>query len=150
MHCKILLATNFAYFYGYKNDVLSDILLATFHKFIKLRLRLVHVKAFPENISFSGNAIFRKGKCIQVFGCVGICFTENQFRCLVCTNILRTNVIKFTTPTFPNIILQQHNNILHRKVVPSQQNHNTKFYTVIPLNIHEHSLNKKWITKKIK
>ena len=42
---------------------------------------------------------------------------------------------------------QQH---LHRTVVPSQQNHNTKFYTLIPLNIHEHSLNKKWIIKKIK
>ena len=26
------------------------------------RLRLVRVKVFPENILFSGNAIFRKGK----------------------------------------------------------------------------------------
>ena len=56
---------------------------------LSLRLRLVRVKAFSENISFSGNAIFWKGKCIQVFGCVGIHFTENQFRCLVRTNILR-------------------------------------------------------------
>ena len=60
------------------------------------RVRLVRVKAFPKNISFSGNAIFRKGKCIQVFGCVGICFTENQFQCLVRTNILRkmTSVLR--------------------------------------------------------
>ena len=60
------------------------------------RLRLVRVKVFSENISFSGNAILRKGKCIQVFGCVGICFTENQFQCLVRTNILRkmTSVLR--------------------------------------------------------
>ena len=60
------------------------------------RLRLVRVKVFSENISFSRNAIFRKGKCIQVFGCVGICFTENQFQCLVRTNILRkmTSVLR--------------------------------------------------------
>ena len=57
-------------------------------KYVSIRLRLVRVKAFLENISFSENAIFRKGKCIQVFGCVGIRFTENQFRCLVRTNIL--------------------------------------------------------------
>ena len=58
-------------------------------KYVSIRLRLVRVKAFPENISFSENAIFRKGKCIQVFGCVGIRFAENQFRCLVRTNILQ-------------------------------------------------------------
>ena len=50
---------------------------------------MVHVKVFPENIPFSGNAIFWKGKCIQVFGCLEIRFTENQFMCLVRTNILR-------------------------------------------------------------
>ena len=61
-----------------------------------LRLHLVRVKAFWENISFFGNAIFRKGKCIQVFGCLGIRFTENQFWCLVRTNILRkmTSVLR--------------------------------------------------------
>ena len=61
-----------------------------------IRLRLVRVKAFPENIPFSGNAIFQKGKCIQVFGCLGIRFTKNKFRCLVRTNILRkmTSVLR--------------------------------------------------------
>ena len=49
---------------------------------------MVSVKAFLENILFSENAIFWKGKCIQVFGCVGIRFTENQFWCLVHINIL--------------------------------------------------------------
>ena len=65
-------------------------------KYVSIRLRLVRVKAFLENISFSENAIFRKGKCIQVFGCVGIRFTENQFWCLVRTNILRkmTSVLR--------------------------------------------------------
>ena len=57
---------------------------------------MVRVKAFSENISFFGNAIFLEGKCIQVFSCVGIRFTENQFWCLVCTNILRkmTSVLR--------------------------------------------------------
>ena len=64
-------------------------------KYVSIRLRLVRVKAFPENISFFENAIFRKGKCIQVFGYVGIRFTENQFWCLVRTNILqkRTSIL---------------------------------------------------------
>ena len=42
-----------------------------------LRLCLVRVKVFPENILFSRNAIFRKGKCFHVFGCHKIRFTEN-------------------------------------------------------------------------
>ena len=42
-----------------------------------LRLCLVRVKAFPENILFSENVIFRKGKCFHVFGCHKIRFTEN-------------------------------------------------------------------------
>ena len=42
-----------------------------------LWLCLVHVKVFPENISFFGNVIFRKGKCFHVFGCQKIRFTEN-------------------------------------------------------------------------
>ena len=42
-----------------------------------LRLCLVCVKPFPENILFSGNAIFRKGKRFHVFGCHKIHFTEN-------------------------------------------------------------------------
>ena len=43
----------------------------------KLRLCLVRVKAFPENIPFSKNVIFRKGKHFHVFGCHKIRFTEN-------------------------------------------------------------------------
>ena len=46
-------------------------------KLITLRLCLVRVKLFPENILFSGNAIFRKGKRFHVFGCHKIHFTEN-------------------------------------------------------------------------
>ena len=38
---------------------------------------------------FSGNAIFGKGKCIQAVWLPQICFTENQFRCLVRSNILQ-------------------------------------------------------------
>ena len=43
------------------------------------RLRLVRVKVFPENILFSGNAIFWKGKCFHVFGCVLENTIENIF-----------------------------------------------------------------------
>ena len=87
---------------------------------------------------------------------------ENVFRCLAASEFVLRKInsgvwfvqtfyekwLPFTAPTFPNIILQHHCKILHRTGVPSQQNHNTKFYTLIPLNIHEHSLNKKWIIKK--
>ena len=41
------------------------------------RLRLVRVKVFPENILFSGNAIFWKGKCFHVFGCISKNVSKN-------------------------------------------------------------------------
>ena len=44
-----------------------------------LRLCLVCVKAFPENIPFSENVIFRKGKCFYVFGCISKNFPKNIF-----------------------------------------------------------------------
>ena len=47
-----------------------------------LRLCLVRVKAFPENIPFSRNVIFRKGKCFHVFGCISKKFPKNIFWCL--------------------------------------------------------------------
>ena len=46
------------------------------------RLCLVCIKTFPENIPFSGNAIFRKGKCFHVFGCISKKFPKNIFWCL--------------------------------------------------------------------
>ena len=48
-------------------------------KFELFRLRLVRVKVFPKNILFSGNAIFRKGKCFYVFGCISKNVSENIF-----------------------------------------------------------------------
>ena len=48
-----------------------------------LRLCLVRVKAFLENIPFSGNAIFQKGKCFHVFGCISKNVSKNIFWCLV-------------------------------------------------------------------
>ena len=47
-----------------------------------LRLCLVYVKAFPENIPFFRNAIFWKGKCFHVFGCISKNFLKNIFWCL--------------------------------------------------------------------
>ena len=49
---------------------------------MNLRLCLVRVKAFSENIPFSGNAIFWKGKCFHVFGCISKKFPKNIFWCL--------------------------------------------------------------------
>ena len=37
---------------------------------------------FPENIPFFGNAIFRKGKCFYVFGCISKNFLKKIFWCL--------------------------------------------------------------------
>ena len=50
----------------------------------RLRLRLVHVKYFLENIYFL-ECYFteRKGKYFQVFGCIMKIFLENNFICLV-------------------------------------------------------------------
>ena len=50
--------------------------------FRRPRLCLVRVKAFSENIPFSGNAIFRKGKCFHAFGCISKKFPKNIFWCL--------------------------------------------------------------------
>ena len=90
---------HFIFFLRTLNMLLSTLSLADYALVAKLvcsdgptatlRLHLFRVKVFLKNILFFGNTIFRKGKCIQVFGCVGICFTENWFRCLVRTNILR-------------------------------------------------------------
>ena len=44
---------------------------------------MVCVKVFLENILFSGNAIFRKGKCFHVFGCILKNVSKNIFWCLV-------------------------------------------------------------------
>ena len=54
-----------------------------------LRLHLVRVKVFSKNISFFKNVIFWKRKCIQVFGCVGIRFTENQFSIRVVSKVFK-------------------------------------------------------------
>ena len=50
--------------------------------FSQFRLCLVRVKVFSKNIPFSENAIFRKGKCFHVFGCISKKFLKNIFWCL--------------------------------------------------------------------
>ena len=65
-----------------------------------LRVRLVAVKQFPENTYFPEMLIFRKGKCIPLFGCLGNRFPENQFRCLVRPNILRKLFYGKSIPVF--------------------------------------------------
>ena len=60
------------------------------------RLCLVRVKAFPENIPFSGNAIFRKGKCFYVFGCISKNFPKNIFWCLENATRKKTKLEKQT------------------------------------------------------
>ena len=53
-----------------------------------IRLCLVHVKYFPKNKYFSQMLFSGKENVFRLFGCLGIHFTENQFRCLVRSNIL--------------------------------------------------------------
>ena len=64
------------------------------------RVRLVAIKCFSKNIYFSEMLIFEKGKCIQLFGCLGNRFPENQFRCLVRPNILRKSFYGKSIPVF--------------------------------------------------
>ena len=54
-----------------------------------LRLCLVHVKYFLENKYFPEILFLGKENVFRLFGCLGIRFTENQFRCLVRSYILR-------------------------------------------------------------
>ena len=60
-------------------------------KDIKLsrRLCLVHVKYFPENKYFPEMLFSGKENIFRLFGCLRIHFTENQFWCLVRSNILQ-------------------------------------------------------------
>ena len=63
---------------------------------ITLRLCLVRVKAFPKNIPFSENAIFRKGKYFYVFGCISKNFPKNIFWCLENATRKKTKLEKQT------------------------------------------------------
>ena len=45
--------------------------------------------AFSSENHFKGNCFPTKENVFRLFGCLGIHFTENQFRCLVRSNILR-------------------------------------------------------------
>ena len=98
---------------------------------------MVHVKAFPKNIPFSGNAIFRKGKCIQVvwlpwnsfygksisvFGSYkhftenDFRFMENHFQCLFPSNILRKMKFIFYRNHFSCLVcgsFTENNNFKH-------------------------------------
>ena len=65
-----------------------------------LRVRLVAVKCFPENIYFPEMLISGKGKYFPLFGCLGNRFPENQFWCLVRPNILRKSFYGKSIPVF--------------------------------------------------
>ena len=53
----------------------------------KKRLYLVHVKYFPENKYFSEMLFSENENVFRLFSCLEIRFTENQFQCLVRSNI---------------------------------------------------------------
>ena len=59
------------------------------------------VKAFSENFLFSRNAIFRKGKCIQVFGCAQNSFYGNEI--LVFVSGIRFTEMRFTENHFQRL-----------------------------------------------
>ena len=48
-------------------------------RIFSIRFHLVRVKVFLENILFFENAIFRKGKCFHVFGCISKNVSKNIF-----------------------------------------------------------------------
>ena len=58
-----------------------------------LRLCLVPIKYFPKNKYFSEILFSEKENIFRLFGCLGIRFTENQFRCLVRSNIFTENAL---------------------------------------------------------
>ena len=59
----------------------------------KLRLCLVPVKYFLENIYFPKMLFSGKKNVFKLFGCLKIRFTENQFWCLVRSNIFTENAL---------------------------------------------------------
>ena len=65
------------------------------------RLCLVHVKHFSENKYFLEMQFSGKENVFRLFGCLGIRFTENQFRCLVRSNILRKMLSVLRKNQFP-------------------------------------------------
>ena len=90
------------------------------------------VKAFSKNILFSGNAIFRKGKCIQVFGCARNSFYGNEILVFV-------SGIRFTEWDLRKIIYS----VCFRKIFSEKWN--SFFYRTSFLNFFEfvqHYLNK--------
>ena len=54
---------------------------------------MVPVKYFPENIYFPEMLFSGKKNVFKLFGCLKIRFTENQFRCLVRSNIFTENAL---------------------------------------------------------
>ena len=58
-----------------------------------IRLCLVPVKYFLENIYFPKVLFSGKKNVFKLFGCLKIHLTKNQFRCLVCSNISTENAL---------------------------------------------------------
>ena len=52
-------------------------------------LCLVHIKYFPKNKYFPEMLFSGKENVFRLFGCLGIHFMENQFRCLIRSNNLQ-------------------------------------------------------------
>ena len=69
-----------------------------------LRLHLFRVKVFLKNILFFGNAIFRKGKCVQVFGYAQNSFYGNEI--LVFVSGIRFTEMRFTENHFQRLFLE--------------------------------------------
>ena len=108
------------------------------------------VKAFPENISFSGNAIFQKGKCIQVFGCARNSFYGNEIPVFV--SGIRFTEMRFTENhfqrLFPENIFRKMKFIFLQKIISHvwfvnhfTENNNFKHlhYLNKPVTIHKYS-----------
>ena len=82
------------------NGKLNSVISMYHNLILKLRVRLVVVKRFPENSYFPEMLISGKGNCFPLFGYLRNRFPENHFRCLVGPNILRKSFYGKSIPVF--------------------------------------------------
>ena len=89
---------NVSYFFFFVNCRTPIPVPAHVSVFVQLRLCLVHVKYFSENKYFPEMLFSGKENVFRLFGWIGIRFTENQFQCLVRSNI---SIVFYENPPAP-------------------------------------------------
>ena len=123
---------------GFLSLILS-IVIPTVTKYFVTMAAFGCVKAFPENFLFSRNAIFWKGKCIQVFGCARNSFYGNEI--LVFVSGIRFTKMRFTENhfqrLFPENIFRKMKFIFLQKIISHVWF--VQHYLNKPVTIHKYS-----------